>query len=182
MMLQYRNRKTSTGMTLLSDTRHITRYFCAKMPLIKKLLSLPPAISECEQFQLFPSSLCQVLAETLKDSTISQNSEVCKYHKCFVKDMLCCERCRYYSHVTYMTVVVAEFKLAQIDMYRQRLKERQRWKVIAREFGLLQNACSTGLCGSVTNNNSNRKTPNKKKSSSSLSSTLSSSSLSKEEK
>ncbi|KAK2165871.1 hypothetical protein NP493_1345g00017 [Ridgeia piscesae] len=75
-----------------------------------------------------------------------------------------------------------EFKLAQIDMYRQRLKERQRWKVIAREFGLLQNACSTGLCGSVTNNNSNRKTPNKKKSSSSLSSTLSSSSLSKEEK
>ena len=87
------------------------------------------------------------------------------------------------------TIVVAEFKLVQVDMYRQRLKERQRRKLIVREFGLLQSACTAGIGSGVVpnNNSSSKKTPNKKKSSVSLSSSLSStssssSSLSKDEK
>ena len=88
------------------------------------------------------------------------------------------------------TVVVAEFKLVQVDMYRQRLKERQRRKLIVREFGLLQSACTAGIGSGVVpnNNSSSKKTPNKKKSSVSLSSSSlsstssSSSSLSKDEK
>ena len=88
------------------------------------------------------------------------------------------------------TIVVAEFKLVQVDMYRQRLKERQRRKLIVREFGLRQSACTAGIGSGVVpnNNSSSKKTPNKKKSSVSLSSSLSStsssssSSLSKDEK
>ncbi|ELT99466.1 hypothetical protein CAPTEDRAFT_172520 [Capitella teleta] len=37
------------------------------------------------------------------------------------------------------------FKLAQVDIYRQRLKERQRRKKIARDFSIIQNSTSVGV-------------------------------------
>ena len=37
------------------------------------------------------------------------------------------------------------FKIAQVDMYRMRLKERQRRKKLAREFELIQQSSSVGF-------------------------------------
>lgn len=42
-------------------------------------------------------------------------------------------------------VSIPAFKLAQVDMYRQRLKERQRRKRIAREYSIIQTATTTGI-------------------------------------
>lgn len=36
------------------------------------------------------------------------------------------------------------FKLLQVDRYRQRLKEREHRKKIAKEFGIIQNSTSAG--------------------------------------
>ena len=41
--------------------------------------------------------------------------------------------------------VLSAFKFAQVDMYRQRLRERLRRKRTAREYGIIQSATSTGL-------------------------------------
>ena len=37
------------------------------------------------------------------------------------------------------------YKLAQVDIYRQRLKERQRRKKLSREYGLIQASTTLGM-------------------------------------
>lgn len=41
-------------------------------------------------------------------------------------------------------IYFAAFKLLQVDRYRQRLKEREHRKKIAKEFGIIQNSTSVG--------------------------------------
>ena len=37
------------------------------------------------------------------------------------------------------------YKLAEVDIYRQRLKERQRRKKLSREYGLIQASTTLGM-------------------------------------
>jgi len=39
---------------------------------------------------------------------------------------------------------VTAFRLLQVDLYRQRLREREHRKKIAKDFGIIQNATSVG--------------------------------------
>lgn len=61
------------------------------------------------------------------------------YGKWFATKIICFQCSEQYD------IPFSAFKLAQVDIYRQRLKERQRRKNISREFGIIQNSTSIGV-------------------------------------
>ena len=64
----------------------------------------------------------------------------------------------FFLHIKPCNFAFAAFKLVQVDMYRQRLKERQRRKRIARSYGLMLN-----MSAATANNKKQKDSQSKKK-------------------